>query len=73
MNSKGRGTSVFRGIVNIRALAACVLLIPAAGALSARPNDDSSRYVVKTDSLIEFRASATFTKWSAFFSPGKPI
>ena len=53
---------MFRGIVNIRALAACVLLIPAAGALSARPNDDSSRYVVKTDSLIEFRASATFTK-----------
>ena len=37
-------------------------MIPAAGALSARPNDDSSRYVVKTDSLIEFHASATFTK-----------
>ena len=53
---------MFRGFCIIRALAACILLILAAGALSARPNDDSSRYVVKTDSLIEFHASATFTK-----------
>ena len=57
---------MFRGSSTIRALGACVLLILAlifaAGSLSARLNDDSSRYVVKTDSLIEFRASATFAK-----------
>jgi polyisoprenoid-binding protein YceI len=53
---------VFRSILTIRALAACVVLILAAGSLSARLDNDSSRYVVKTDSLIEFRASATFSK-----------
>jgi polyisoprenoid-binding protein YceI len=53
---------VFRWIVTIRALAACVLLTLAAGPLTAGLNDDSSRYVVKTDSLIEFHASATFSK-----------
>jgi polyisoprenoid-binding protein YceI len=53
---------VFRGGTTIRAIGAGILLIFAAGSLSARLNDDSSRYVVKTDSLIEFRASATFAK-----------
>ena len=53
---------MFRGTVTIRALAVCVVLVLAAGSLSARLNDDSSRYVVKTDSLIEFHASATFSK-----------
>jgi polyisoprenoid-binding protein YceI len=53
---------VFRGLRTIQALGACVLLIFAAGSLSAQVKDDSSRYVVKTDSLIEFHASATFTK-----------
>ena len=48
--------------MTIRALAVCVVLVLAAGSLSARLNDDSSRYVVKTDSLIEFHASATFSK-----------
>jgi polyisoprenoid-binding protein YceI len=46
----------------IRSLATCVLLIFAAGSMSARPDDDSRPYVVKTDSRIEFHASATFTK-----------
>ncbi|MFZ3331873.1 MAG: YceI family protein [Candidatus Acidiferrales bacterium] len=69
---------MFRGTLTIRALAACVPLVLAAGSLSARLNDDSSRYVVKTDSLIEFHASATFSKvvgvfhaWEADFKmPG---
>lgn len=46
----------------MRAVAAYVVLILAAGSLSARLDNDSARYVVKTDSLIEFRASATFSK-----------
>jgi polyisoprenoid-binding protein YceI len=53
---------VVRNFLTIRALAASVVLILAAGALRAQSSEDSSRYVVKTDSLIEFRASATFTK-----------
>ena len=53
---------MIRGISIIRALGAGILLIIAAGSLSAGPNDDSSRYVVKTESLIEFHASATFAK-----------
>ncbi|MFZ0583466.1 MAG: YceI family protein [Candidatus Acidiferrales bacterium] len=57
---------MFRGISTIRTLGVCILLILAlifaADSLSARLNDDSSRYVVKTDSLIEFHASATFSK-----------
>ena len=46
----------------IRGVAACILLIFAAGSMSARPDDDPKLYVVKTDSRIEFHASATFTK-----------
>jgi polyisoprenoid-binding protein YceI len=53
---------VFRGITAIRALGSGILLIFAAGSLRAGLNDNSSRYVVKTDSQIEFRASATFSK-----------
>jgi polyisoprenoid-binding protein YceI len=48
-------------------MGACMLLFVAAGSLSARLNDDSSRYVVKTDSLIEFHASATFAKVAGVF------
>jgi hypothetical protein len=46
----------------IRGVATCVLLIFAAGSMSARPDDDPKLDVVKTDSQIEFHASATFTK-----------
>jgi polyisoprenoid-binding protein YceI len=46
----------------IRGVATCILLIFAAGSMSARPDDDPKLYVVKTDSRIEFHASATFTK-----------
>jgi polyisoprenoid-binding protein YceI len=46
----------------IRGVATCVLLIFAAGSMSAWPDDDPKLYVVKTDSRIEFHASATFTK-----------
>jgi polyisoprenoid-binding protein YceI len=53
---------VIRRISAFRVLGACMLLFLAASSLGARLNDDSPRYVVKTDSLIEFRASATFTK-----------
>jgi polyisoprenoid-binding protein YceI len=46
----------------IRSLAICILLIFAAGSISVRPDDDLKLYVVKTDSRIEFHASATFAK-----------
>ena len=46
----------------IRVLGLCVALILAAGSMGARLDDDSTRYVVKTGSLIEFHASATFAK-----------
>jgi polyisoprenoid-binding protein YceI len=46
----------------IRGVATCILLIFAAGSMSARPVDDPKPYVVKTDSRIEFHASATFTR-----------
>ncbi|MFZ0884145.1 MAG: YceI family protein [Candidatus Acidiferrales bacterium] len=62
---------MFRGTSTIRAIGASVLLIFALiladGSLSARLTDDSSRYVVKTDSLIEFHASATFAKVAGVF------
>ncbi|MGA7916552.1 MAG: YceI family protein [Candidatus Acidiferrales bacterium] len=58
---------MFRGFSIIRAVGAGILLMLAAGAMSARLNDDSSRYVVKTDSLIEFHASATFSKVAGVF------
>lgn len=58
---------MFRGISTGKAIGACILLIFAAGPLGAGLNDDSSRYVVKTDSLIEFHASATFTKVAGVF------
>lgn len=58
---------MFRGICTIRTLGTGILLILAAGPLNARRNDDSSRYVVKTDSLIEFHASATFSKVAGVF------
>ncbi|MGA9250715.1 MAG: YceI family protein [Candidatus Acidiferrales bacterium] len=54
--------SVFRGVATRRALGTCILLILAASSLNAQLGDDSSRYVVKTNSLIEFHASATFAK-----------
>jgi polyisoprenoid-binding protein YceI len=53
---------VLRGTSTIRALGVCIALFLAAGSTRARVNDDSSYYVVKTDSLIEFHASATFAK-----------
>lgn len=53
---------MFRSVSTIRALGACVLILLAAGSTSAQLNDDSSYYVVKTNSLIEFHASATFAK-----------
>ena len=59
---------MFRGISTVRTMGACMLLFFAAGSLSARLKDDSSRYVVKTDSLIEFHASATFAKVVGRFS-----
>jgi polyisoprenoid-binding protein YceI len=46
----------------IRALGSCILLIFAAGSMVAQTDDDPTRYVVKTESRIEFHASATFTK-----------
>lgn len=53
---------MLRRTVTFLALGAGILLIFATSSLSARLNDESSRYVVKTDSLIEFHASATFAK-----------
>ena len=46
----------------IRVPGMCMALILAAGSMVGRSDDDSTRYVVKTGSLIEFHASATFAK-----------
>jgi polyisoprenoid-binding protein YceI len=46
----------------IRALGMCVLLFCSAVGMAAPPQDDQSRYVVKTGSKIEFHASSTFAK-----------
>ena|SRR5579863_1572260 len=58
---------MLRGTLTIRTLAACVLLILAGAPPSAGLNDDSSRYVVKTGSRIEFHASATLSKVVGIF------
>lgn len=52
----------FGATAMIRSLATGILLIFAAGSMSARPDDDPRLYVVKTESRIEFHASATFSK-----------
>ena len=46
----------------IRAVAVCVLLIFATGAMAAPLQVEQSRYVVKTSSKIEFHATSTFAK-----------
>ena len=46
----------------IRAVAVCVLLIFATGAMASPLQVEQSRYVVKTSSKIEFHATSTFAK-----------
>jgi len=46
----------------IRALAMCVLLIFAAASMAAPPQNEPTRYVVKTSSKIEFHATSSLAK-----------
>ncbi len=50
-----------------RMLAVCTLLVFASVSLPAQSQDEQTRTVVKTDSRIEFHASATFEKVTGVF------
>jgi polyisoprenoid-binding protein YceI len=51
----------------MRALGACILLIFMAVSLAARPQDDQTHTVVKSDSRIEFHTTSTFGKTVGVF------